>query len=498
MLEISLNNIIKDYPIGRGGYGKVWLIRMKGIQEFKSNATAEDKVKFNLDYKFALKEMSKAKIVERKSVDSIKNERKFLEILNSPFLVNMLFAFETKEALYLIMDYYSGGDLRYHIYQNDHRYTEAQTKFIVCCIILALEHLRSHNIVHRDLKPENLVFDSKGFIHLTDFGIAYDLSSDPEIRDTSGTPGYMAPEIFTHSQQTFAVDYFALGVITYELMMRKRPYKSVERKGYKEEVLSKEIRLKKVDLPRQRGWSDYSVIDFINGLLKRKAKERLGYNSITDIIYHPWLKDVNWENIYNKTESPPFEFISDDNFDEEYARKEDDKRDEDETFRYLEICNRKKYFKHYYYNKFEKKKIKKKMAKNKSTSDLSLSGLSPLFSTRSITPTFKYANKRNINKSKSILLLNNNSKYINNDDIKDADSLKENKNNFVEYRMSDKSKQDLSNIQNEEQSNNNGVHYSNNNEQEDEIIYGFNSQRRAKKGKTCIIKPFALNIINGY
>ena len=101
------------------------------------------------------------------------------------------------------MDYLTGGDLRYHLCERK-TFTEAQTKFFMGCIILGLEYIHTNSIIHRDIKPENLVCDDKGYIRITDFGVAkkhHTNNSD----ETSGTPGYMAPEVLcarNHSQLT--------------------------------------------------------------------------------------------------------------------------------------------------------------------------------------------------------------------------------------------------------------------------------------------------------
>ena len=91
-------------------------------------------------------------------------------------------------------------------------------EFFICCIVLGLEYLHTNNILHRDIKPENLVLDERGYVRITDFGIAkfYQKENSSE---TSGTPGYMSPEVMCGQNHTIAVDYFALGVIAYEFMM---------------------------------------------------------------------------------------------------------------------------------------------------------------------------------------------------------------------------------------------------------------------------------------
>lgn len=96
-------------------------------------------------------------------------------------------------------------------------------EFIAGCLILGLEHIHSRRIIHRDLKPENIVLDYSGYCHIADFGISRFYRENNSI-DSSGTPGYMAPEVMIHKNHTYSVDFYALGVILYEMVMSERPY----------------------------------------------------------------------------------------------------------------------------------------------------------------------------------------------------------------------------------------------------------------------------------
>jgi serine/threonine protein kinase len=137
--------------------------------------------------------------------------------LKHPFIVNMVYAFQDRLNLYLVMDYMPGGDLRFQLGRCD-KFPENVVKFFVCSILLSLQYLHGNNIIHRDLKPENLIFDAKGYLRLTDLGVAR-LYTPDNYKDTSGTPGYMAPEVINRENHSFEVDYFALGVIAYECML---------------------------------------------------------------------------------------------------------------------------------------------------------------------------------------------------------------------------------------------------------------------------------------
>ena len=372
-IEEESNNLKLDdfcllYPIGRGGFGRVWKVRLKRQYTVR---TLDSRLLKNKSRIFAMKEMSKAKVYLKKSVKSVANERRFLEMFNYNLLCNMYYAFQDADTLYIVMDYLSGGDLRYHICRKSY-FTEKETKFIAACITLSLNYIHNKNVIHRDLKPENLVFGADGYLHLTDFGIAMEYKKGEDIVSASGTPGYMAPEAIVNKPHDFCVDYFALGVIVYELMMGERPYQGKNRKEIKEQMFTIEIKVDNEDLPDE--WNDDNVLDFINKLLKRKKGKRLGCKGCSEIKDHPWFKDVQWDQIENFTIASPFSFESEDNFDDSYAQKQDnDSIYEGKKELYIIEVNESKTFKNFYFNIEEKiaeqhQSIRKKEKKGTKTS----------------------------------------------------------------------------------------------------------------------------------
>ena len=132
---LNKNNFKFLYVIGKGGFGRVWKIQSK-----KTKTT------------YALKEMSKLKIIDKKSEKSINSEREFLSKLNHSFIVNMHYAFQDRDNLYLVMDLLNGGDLRYHI-SRYRKFSEEQTRFFLANIIYAIDYIHSNNVIHRDIKP---------------------------------------------------------------------------------------------------------------------------------------------------------------------------------------------------------------------------------------------------------------------------------------------------------------------------------------------------------
>ena len=302
IIIVSRNRFEFINIIGRGGFGKVWKVLDKKFKKF-----------------YALKEISKVKVIDKKSINSIIYERELLSRLKHPLIINLHYAFQDYNNLYLVLDLLTGGDLRYQIGHHQRQYfSEQQTKFFISCIVESLSYIHNQNIIHRDIKPENLVFDDKGYLHITDFGIAkFKMKNNKN--ETSGTPGYMAPEVMKSLNHTGSVDYFAVGVITYELMMGQRPYIGKNRKEIKEQMMSRQIFIDEEMIPL--GWSEESA-DFINRLMERKDNKRLGYYNELEIKKHPWFFDIDFDELVNKRLNAPFlPKINHDNYDKKYCEE---------------------------------------------------------------------------------------------------------------------------------------------------------------------------------
>ena len=275
------------YIIGKGGFGNVWKV--------KNNLTGQY---------YALKQMTKVKIIDDNSERNILQERLFLSKMNNPFLVKMLCSFQDKDNLYLVLQLFTGGDLRYHLTNYIYSFTETQLKFLLSNIILALQYIHSKGIIHRDLKPENILFDNKGYAYITDFGIAW--SNDEEHKgDNSGTPSYMAPETLYGLNQDYCVDFYSLGVIGYEIIKGRTPYE-----GNSRHEIKKQMDEKNAYISESENYSEI-CIDFINGLLIKNSDKRLGAESgISELKDDIFFRGLNWELIYlHKYLSPIFDII---------------------------------------------------------------------------------------------------------------------------------------------------------------------------------------------
>ena len=196
--------------IGRGTFGKILLVQKKDDHKI-----------------YAMKILKKTQIIACGQERNVNAEREVLKSIKHPFLMNLRYAFQTASKLYLVLDYYRGGELMFHL-KKKRKFNEEEAKFIICQILLALGCLHSHGIVYRDLKPENILLDEVGNSCLCDFGLCKRLGGDDEnqpITDKKpkctetfcGTPEYLAPEIIKETPYDINVDWWSLGILIFEL-----------------------------------------------------------------------------------------------------------------------------------------------------------------------------------------------------------------------------------------------------------------------------------------
>ncbi|KAF8934528.1 hypothetical protein BGZ58_005650 [Dissophora ornata] len=284
---------------------------------------------------YALKYISKAQVIKMDAVRNVLREREILETLDHPFVVNMRFAFQDDEYMYMCMDLMMGGDLRFHISRK--QFGEDVVRFWIAELCCAIVHLHSQAIVHRDIKPDNVLLDEKGHAHLTDFNIGCKLTPQkPILTSHSGTVAYMAPEVFVGSGYGTSVDWWALGVVFYECIYNKRPFQTDNI-----ESLKKAIPEKRIDFPEKEGVSR-ECISAMRGFLTRDPKERLGVKGGMDgIRQHPFFQagtyqtnqDNWWYMLENKQLTPKFQPSSEHNFDATYDLEELLLDDEPLTYR---------------------------------------------------------------------------------------------------------------------------------------------------------------------
>eukprot|EP00929_Paragymnodinium_shiwhaense_P080305 TRINITY_DN4186_c0_g1_i2.p1 TRINITY_DN4186_c0_g1~~TRINITY_DN4186_c0_g1_i2.p1 ORF type:complete len:346 (+),score=85.65 TRINITY_DN4186_c0_g1_i2:82-1119(+) len=271
--------------IGKGSYGKVML-----VQHSKSNRV------------FAMKMLRKDNVVKRNQVEHTKAERNVLETAKHPYIVDLIYAFQTPKKLYFVLEFCAGGELFFHLSRAG-RFSEGRTRFYSSEILLALSYLHSLNIIYRDLKPENVLLDSDGHAKLTDFGLSKEgIEDNFSAKSVCGTPEYLAPEILDKRGHGRAVDWYSLGALIFEMLTGLPPFYTKDR-----EKLFARIR-QGADMLQYPAYVAPVAQDICHRLLCRDPNRRLGggANDGIEIQSHQFYAAVNWNDALNKRIQPPF------------------------------------------------------------------------------------------------------------------------------------------------------------------------------------------------
>jgi len=272
--------------LGKGGYGKVFQVRK--VSGHDTNTI------------FAMKVLKKASIVRnQKDTAHTKAERNILEAVKHPFIVDLIYAFQTGGKLYLILEYLPGGELFMHL-EREGIFMEDTACFYLAEIVLALEHLHKQGIIYRDLKPENILLNAEGHIKLTDFGLCKEAIHQTGVTHTfCGTIEYMAPEILTRHGHGKAVDWWSLGTLMYDMLTGAPPFCAENRKRTIEKILKG-----KLVLPQ---YLTFEAKDLLKKLLKRHPNSRLGgTDDAVAVKIHQFFRAINWTELFERKVKPPF------------------------------------------------------------------------------------------------------------------------------------------------------------------------------------------------
>lgn len=287
--EVSFDHFTILRAIGKGSFGKVCIVQKKDTQQL-----------------YAMKYMNKRQCIEKNAVENVLSEVNLLKKLEHPFQVNLWFAFQDEEDIFLVVDLLLGGDLRYHTtLQQQVVFTERHVKLYVCEIGLALGYLRQHKIIHRDVKPDNILLDEEGHVHITDFNVAVQLSQDNDVvTSLAGTKPYMAPEIFACvlsecSGYSYAVDWWSLGICAFEVLRGKRPYEVHSGAAPSE---TRNMMLTSV-LHFPSSWEE-GMKGLLTKLLAIEPESRL--SSVEELRNHPYMVDMDFDKVLRKEIKPQF------------------------------------------------------------------------------------------------------------------------------------------------------------------------------------------------
>ena len=273
----SLQTTIADFRfikrISSGAYAKVYL-----AEKTRTKDT------------YAIKVTPKNTLKQKNDFERAITEKDILLRNSNPFIVAFYYSIIGTHNLYLVMDFVPGGDL-YSLLQKFGCFDEDSARIYTAQIVKALEYLHANGVIHRDIKPDNILITSSGKLKLTDFGLSIFGAFDRGNREVVGTPGYMAPEIISSKQHSFAVDFWSLGTVVFEFLAGVPPFNRETENETNLAILS--------------GNCDWSLledaspeaVDFIKKLLVVDPTQRLGANGIQEIMNHPWFKGIDWDNV---------------------------------------------------------------------------------------------------------------------------------------------------------------------------------------------------------
>eukprot|EP00475_Leptophrys_vorax_P013023 TRINITY_DN1941_c0_g2_i3.p1 TRINITY_DN1941_c0_g2~~TRINITY_DN1941_c0_g2_i3.p1 ORF type:complete len:627 (+),score=177.74 TRINITY_DN1941_c0_g2_i3:1417-3297(+) len=269
--------------LGRGAFGKVMQARKKDTGKI-----------------YAIKVLKKSMVYQRKQVAHTQAERKILEAAQHPFLMGLRFAFQSETKLYLVMDFYSGGELFFHL-KKKKKFSEEEARIIVAEVALALGHLHKNNFIYRDLKPENVLLHETGHVCVTDFGLSKALEQDQkDTRTMCGTPEYLPPEVLTGKKHNKNVDWWALGCLLFEMCTGITPFHSSTM-----ESLVRKVEKGIVKFPK---YMSDDCKDLISQLLQVNPKMRIGAgeSDVEEIKQHKWFSSVDWDRLVRKEVIPVY------------------------------------------------------------------------------------------------------------------------------------------------------------------------------------------------
>ncbi|CAC5381551.1 PKA [Mytilus coruscus] len=314
-----LDDFDRIKTLGTGSFGRVMLVQHKANKNY-----------------YAMKILDKQKVVKLKQVEHTLNEKRILQAISFPFLVSLEYHFKDNSNLYMVLEFVTGGEMFSHLrrigrFSEPHsRFYAAQivlafeylhyldliyrdlkpenllidthgehhSRFYAAQIVLVLEYLHHLDIMYRDLKPENLLVDTMGYLKVTDFGFAKRVKG--RTWTLCGTPEYLAPEIILSKGYNKAVDWWALGVLVYEMAAGYPPFFADQPIQIYEKIVSGKVRFP----------SHFSsdLKDLLRSLLQVDLTKRFGNlkNGVNDIKNHKWFQSTDWIAIYQRKVDAPF------------------------------------------------------------------------------------------------------------------------------------------------------------------------------------------------
>ena len=271
--------------LGKGNFGKVMLAEAKSSKKL-----------------YAIKVLKKEFIIENDEVESTRSEKRVFLVANKerhPFLLNLHACFQTETRVYFVMEYISGGDLMLHIQRGQFGLKRAQ--FYAAEVCLALKYFHENGVIYRDLKLDNILLTLDGHVKIADYGLCKeDMWYGSTTSTFCGTPEFMAPEILLDKKYGRAVDWWAFGVLIYQMLLQQSPFRGEDEDEIYDAILADEP-LYPIHMPRDS-------VSILQKLLTREPELRLGSGpgDAQEIMSHAFFKGVNWDDVYQKRLPTPF------------------------------------------------------------------------------------------------------------------------------------------------------------------------------------------------
>ncbi|KAM3861355.1 cGMP-dependent protein kinase 2 [Diretmus argenteus] len=259
--------------LGVGGFGRVELVTTVHHGKY-----------------YAMKRVSKKHIVAKRQEEHVLFEKKILKAIQSDFIVRLHAAFKDTRYIYMVMEFCGGGEIWTKLKEVG-RFDEPIAVFCTACVVEAYAYLHKKSIMYRDLKPENLMLDARGYVKLVDFGFAKELVRGEKTYSFVGTPEYMAPEIIQNQGHDFAVDFWSLGVLVFELLVGSPPFSSSEPQKIYAKILDGVL--------KYPPYLTEAAKSIISKLCRPRPGQRLGNtkNGIKDVRHHRWFSNMNWHKL---------------------------------------------------------------------------------------------------------------------------------------------------------------------------------------------------------
>jgi len=273
-------------------------IGLLGVGGFGSVTLEKDRQTGNT---YALKSISKGFIVKMDMEESVMNEKAILLMTDSPFIIKLYATYNTPQYLLFLIECALGGELFSLYHRKNLHGKEDHARYYSACVILGFEHLHERRIIYRDLKPENLLLDDKGVCKITDMGLAKFVIG--KTFTTCGTPDYFAPEIITATGHNRAVDWWALGILIFELMTCHPPFETSDPMLTYKKIMQG---INSIKFPRSQ--FNEACEELVVGLCKKDPSERLPMrkSGLEALQQSKWYKEINWEQLAQLKVEVPF------------------------------------------------------------------------------------------------------------------------------------------------------------------------------------------------